>query len=141
MRDYQLEGTTWLTCLYQVGLSGLLSDEMGLGKTIQVIAFIAWLREIKTYGPILIVAPVSTLGNWMAEFNKWAPKIPVVSYHGPPAERKQIQSKKLKGDTRSAAYPIIITSYDLCMKDRSYLSRFKWKFLIVVCIHRSRSDC
>lgn len=30
MREYQLEGLTWLTCLYQVGLNGILADEMGL---------------------------------------------------------------------------------------------------------------
>ena len=30
MRDYQLEGLTWLTCLYQIGLNGILADEMGL---------------------------------------------------------------------------------------------------------------
>ena len=134
MKGFQLEGTTWLTCLYQVGLSGLLSDEMGLGKTIQLIAFIAWLREIGTYGPILIAAPVSTLGNWMKEFQHWAPTIPVVKFHGPPKERKIIQQQKLKGDTRSSTYPIIVTSHDLCMKERSYLNKFKWKFLIVVCI-------
>ena len=29
MRDYQLEGLTWLTCLYQIGLNGILADEMG----------------------------------------------------------------------------------------------------------------
>ena len=34
MRDYQLEGLTWLTCLYQIGLNGILADEMGLGKTV-----------------------------------------------------------------------------------------------------------
>ena len=35
MRDYQLEGLTWLTCLYQIGLNGILADEMGLGKTVR----------------------------------------------------------------------------------------------------------
>ena len=34
MRVYQLEGLTWLTCLYQIGLNGILADEMGLGKTV-----------------------------------------------------------------------------------------------------------
>jgi hypothetical protein len=41
MRDYQLEGLTWLTCLYQIGLNGILADEMGLGKTV-CIAEISW---------------------------------------------------------------------------------------------------
>lgn len=39
MRDYQLEGLTWLTCLYQIGLNGILADEMGLGKTVRTIFF------------------------------------------------------------------------------------------------------
>ena len=37
MRDYQLEGLTWLTCLYQIGLNGILADEMGLGKTVRIM--------------------------------------------------------------------------------------------------------
>ena len=41
MRDYQLEGLTWLTCLYQIGLNGILADEMGLGKTV-CIAVLLW---------------------------------------------------------------------------------------------------
>lgn len=31
MRDYQLEGLTWLMKLCEQGLSGILADEMGLG--------------------------------------------------------------------------------------------------------------
>lgn len=58
MRDYQLEGLTWLTCLYQIGLNGILADEMGLGKTIQLISFLAFLRENGTNGPFLILGPL-----------------------------------------------------------------------------------
>lgn len=39
-------------------------------------------------GPYLVVAPLSTLSNWMREFNRWAPDIPVVLYHGTPEVRK-----------------------------------------------------
>jgi SNF2 family DNA or RNA helicase len=42
---------------------------MGLGKTIQTIALLSYLIEYKkNYGPFLIVAPLSTIPNWMAEF-------------------------------------------------------------------------
>ncbi len=32
MRDYQLEGLTWMYELCSQGMSGILADEMGLGK-------------------------------------------------------------------------------------------------------------
>lgn len=39
-------------------------------KTLQTISFLAFLREKGTYGPFLVVAPVSTLANWIDEFEK-----------------------------------------------------------------------
>lgn len=48
--------------------TGILADEMGLGKTIQVIAFLAYLKEAKLVtGTHLIVVPSSTLENWLHE--------------------------------------------------------------------------
>jgi SWI/SNF-related matrix-associated actin-dependent regulator 1 of chromatin subfamily A len=46
------------------GLNGILADEMGLGKTVQVIAFLAHLKEtgMQGDGPHLVVVPSSTLG-------------------------------------------------------------------------------
>lgn len=35
MRNYQLEGLTWMLEICEQGMSGILADEMGLGKTIQ----------------------------------------------------------------------------------------------------------
>lgn len=61
--------------MYKNALNGILADEMGLGKTLQVIAFICHLIEKKIVGPYLIIAPLSTLPNWMSEFHKFAPKV------------------------------------------------------------------
>jgi ATP-dependent DNA helicase len=33
MRDYQLEGVTWMSEVCEQGMSGILADEMGLGKS------------------------------------------------------------------------------------------------------------
>ena len=131
MRGYQLEGLYWLASLYENGLNGILADEMGLGKTIQTISFIAFLREKGISGPFLVVAPLSTLGNWIEEFGKWAPTIPTVLYHGPPSERAEIRDKRLK-DQRSAKFPVVCTSYEICMNDRKHLQYFDWKYIIIV---------
>lgn len=139
MRGYQLEGLYWLRSLYENGLNGILADEMGLGKTIQTISFLAFLREKGTNGPFLIVAPLSTLSNWMDEFAKWTPTIPTVLYHGNPADRAEIRRTRLdkQGSDR---FPVVCTSYEICMNDRKFLSQYGWKFIIIVSWSQERRD-
>ena len=139
MRDYQLEGLTWLTCLYQIGLNGILADEMGLGKTIQLISFLAFLRENGTNGPFLILGPLSTVNNWVREFGFWTPKIPVVMYHGSPQIRAEIRRKQLRGDAKGAKFPVVCTSYEICMRDKKYLASYPWKFIVVDEGHRLKN--
>ena len=131
MRNYQLEGLEWLISLYENGLNGILADEMGLGKTIQTIAFVAFLREKRSFGPFLIAAPLSTTSNWIDEFRRWTPDIPVVLYHGSKQERADIRQKQLK-NPGSDEFPVVCTSYEICMNDRKFLAGFGWKFIIIV---------
>ena len=138
MRNYQLEGLDWLTSLYENGLNGILADEMGLGKTIQTISFLAFLREMGINGPFLIAAPLSTTSNWVAEFKKWTPKIPVVLYHGSKQEREEIRQKHLR-NPGSEDFPVICTSYEICMNDRKYLAHYGWKFIIIDEGHRIKN--
>jgi ATP-dependent DNA helicase len=56
-------------------VNGILADEMGLGKTLQVIALFCHLIEMHVTGPFLVVAPLSTLPNWMLEFERFAPQV------------------------------------------------------------------
>lgn len=135
MRDYQLEGLTWLTCLYQIGLNGILADEMGLGKTVQLISFLAFLREQGTNGPFLVLGPLSTVQNWVNEFTRWTPKLPVVMYHGSPQARAKIRRENLKSDVRGPKFPVVCTSYEICMRDKKYLSSYAWKLIVVVSLH------
>jgi len=139
MRDYQLEGLTWLTCLYQIGLNGILADEMGLGKTVQLISFLAFLRENGTNGPFLILGPLSTVSNWVREFGFWTPKIPVVMYHGSPQVRGEIRRKQLKGDSKGVRFPVVCTSYEICMRDKKFLANYPWKFIVVDEGHRLKN--
>lgn len=138
MRKYQLEGLEWLTSLYENGLNGILADEMGLGKTIQTISFLAFLREQSVWGPFLIAAPLSTTSNWVDEFRKWTPDIPVVLYHGSKPEREEIRRKRFKRPG-SEDFPVVVTSYEICMNDRKFLANFGWKFIIIDEGHRIKN--
>ncbi|KAF2668311.1 hypothetical protein BT63DRAFT_402191 [Microthyrium microscopicum] len=141
MRKYQLEGLEWMISLYENGLNGILADEMGLGKTIQTISLLAFLREKEAYGPFLIAAPLSTTSNWVNEFSKWTPEIPTVLYHGSKAERAQIRAKKLKSPG-TPTFPVVITSYEICMNDKKFLQNYPWSFLIIDEGHRLKNlDC
>ena len=44
---------------------------------VQVIAFLCHLRDKGIKGPFLILGPLSTLPNWVSEFERWAPHFPV----------------------------------------------------------------
>jgi len=132
LKGYQVEGLRWMATLYENGLSGILADEMGLGKTIQVIALVAHLREKHVAGPYIIAAPLATLPNWRKEFLKWTPSINVLMYHGNRKWRQETR-KMLMNTTRQKFddFPVIITSYEVCIMDRAALSKFDFKYLVI----------
>ncbi|KAI9496031.1 SNF2 family N-terminal domain-containing protein [Zychaea mexicana] len=140
LRDYQLAGVEWLISLWENGLNGILADEMGLGKTLQTISFIAHLKAMKVAGPYLIVTPLSTLANWVNEFKRFAPKIPVLLYHGSKEERQHMVNRKMpKKKETTFDFPIIVTSYEIVMNDRKHLQRYNWKYIVVDEGHRIKN--
>ena len=42
---------------------------MGLGKTIQILSFLAWLKEKEALRPSLLIMPTSLITNWYDEKN------------------------------------------------------------------------
>jgi ATP-dependent DNA helicase len=70
LKSYQIKGVKWLISLWTNGLNGILADQMGLGKTIQTIGFLAHLIGNGLNGPYLVIAPLSTLSNWVNEISR-----------------------------------------------------------------------
>jgi ATP-dependent DNA helicase len=136
MRDYQLEGLTWMYEIAIQGMSGILADEMGLGKTIQTISLLAKLRDEDFIGAHLIVAPLSTLSNWQDEFEKWTPKIPIVKYHGDAKVRKVLFQtqllKNLKGGNATHKFPVVLTTPEIVLRDSKDLGTIGWEMIIIV---------
>ncbi|NXX28374.1 HELLS helicase, partial [Nicator chloris] len=139
MRWYQVEGMEWLRMLWENGINGILADEMGLGKTIQCIATIALMVERGVPGPFLVCGPLSTLPNWMSEFKRFTPEIPLMLYHGAQQERRKLV-RKIHGRQGSLQiYPVVITSFEIAMRDRNALQSCYWKYLIVDEGHRIKN--
>lgn len=141
MRDYQLDGLEWMVSLYKNGVNGILADEMGLGKTIQTIALLCHLREKNIFGPHLIVAPLSTLPNWMCEFANFAPDIPVMLYHGPAEKRDEAKKEfvKIMMSKDRSKLPVVLTSYEVPLRDHKFLQAIKWCYSIVDEGHRLKN--
>ncbi|PAA85898.1 hypothetical protein BOX15_Mlig017655g1 [Macrostomum lignano] len=143
LRDYQLEGFNWLRRMYENGINGILGDEMGLGKTVQCIAFIAHLVRMGVTGPFCVVGPLSTLCNWRAEFARFAPAVPVVLYHGNKDRcallRNEMRNPLPVAGCNTSCKPVVITSYEMAIRDRSVFQRYEWKLLIVDEGHRVKN--
>lgn len=140
MRPYQLVGVHWLVGLYENGLNGILGDEMGLGKTVQSVALLAHLKEHNVAGPFMVVGPLSTLHNWKNEFAKWAPSMDAVIYHGPEKERAEMRGQFLRGKGETdKKFPVLITSYEIVIRDARHLKRCGWKFVIIDEGHRLKN--
>ncbi|KAF7456384.1 putative global transcription activator SNF2L2 [Cryptosporidium felis] len=138
LREYQMKGLEWLVSLYNNNLNGILADAMGLGKTVQTVSVLAHIYENKgNRGPHLIIAPLSTLhGNWENEFNRWLPDFVKVIYEGNKEVRKQIRSKYMTGE---AKFHVLLTTDAFIMKDKHYLRRFDWEYIIVDEAHRLKN--
>jgi HJR/Mrr/RecB family endonuclease len=77
--DFQVIGIRFL-----IGRqTALLADDMGLGKTIQTIIAIRILVRRREVEKVLILCPLSLLGNWEREIKKWAPELFVTKVRGP----------------------------------------------------------
>merc|ERR1712142_942464 len=135
LKEYQVKGLEWLVSLYNNNLNGILADEMGLGKTIQTISLITYIMEKKkNMGPFLVIVPLSTLSNWVLEFEKWAPSVTTLSYKGSPAARRAVQ-----GQIRAGRFNVLVTTYEYIIREKAILSKLRWKYMIIDEGHRMKN--
>ncbi len=150
LRPYQLRGVSWLEYLSNMGLGACLADDMGLGKTVELIAFLLRKKEQETraetekkieagmqagteanstdpgsFGPALLICPLSVAGNWAREIQRFAPSLSVLTHHG---------NNRLSGTEflkEASKRDVVITTYALASKDEETLTSVPWKHVIL----------
>jgi non-specific serine/threonine protein kinase len=151
LRPYQQRGLAWLSFLSSLGLGACLADDMGLGKTVQLLALLLAEREHaagrgnrgqsngsartpatktktvtgnprrKRLAPTLLICPMSVVGNWEREAQRFAPSLRVHVHHGP----ERLAEKKFAREARAS--DLVITTYALATRDRETLGAVKWE--------------
>ncbi|MDB6042945.1 MAG: hypothetical protein JWM63_1496 [Gammaproteobacteria bacterium] len=120
LRPYQEEGLGWLQFLRRHRLGGILADDMGLGKTVQTLAHLALEKQQgRLNKPSLIVAPVSTLGNWQQEIHRFAPELQCLTLHG--AKRRESFPRIDEVDVVITGYPSLQLDSDTLLARDFYL--------------------
>ncbi|EQC26133.1 hypothetical protein SDRG_16024 [Saprolegnia diclina VS20] len=127
LRAYQTAGVAWLLSLAHNRMNGILADEMGLGKTIQTISMLAALATEGIWGPHLIVVPTSCILNWEMELKRWCPAFKIMTYYGSAKRRKDLRN----GWSKTNAFQVCITSYQLVVADAPCFKRKKWYYLVL----------
>lgn len=130
LAPYQLIGLNWLALMHNKGVNGILADEMGLGKTIQVISFLAYLREqcaLKRHH--LVIVPASTLENWEREFDIWCPEIRLLQYYGDQTMRAQIRYYVARNPDE---VDVVLTTYNVAQnpEDRRLFKKLRFEYLV-----------
>ena len=141
MRQYQVDGLSWLHWLQSSKLGGCLADDMGLGKTIQTLALLQYNNENLPFSkrnlkveksalfedPVqkftsLIVVPASLIYNWENEIKRFAPGMKVCSYRG---------NQRKKTASYFQGFDIILSSYHTVRQDIDIISTFHFHYVIL----------
>jgi len=99
------------------------------------------------------VAPLSLVSQWESETKEWAPDMNTVVYHGSADARDflvknefyytdQFESKETAKDLKRkhiTKFQLLITTYEVVLKDVNVLSKIQWKALIVDEAHRLKN--
>lgn len=137
MRPYQVEGLNWMISLYENGINGILADEMGLGKTLQTLSLLGYLKLYRQIpGPHLLIVPKSTLQNWLNESNRWVPALNSFIFHGTKDERDVMIKERLIPGT----FDICITSYEMCLLEKSALRKIPFRYIVIDEAHRIKNE-
>ncbi|WP_431956004.1 DEAD/DEAH box helicase [Nocardia lijiangensis] len=126
LRPYQLRGLSWLVTMSRMGCGAILADDMGLGKTVQVLALLVHEREeAGDPGPTLLVCPMSVVGNWQREAERFAPDLRVLVHHGT-GRRGGAEL-----DAAVAEADLVLTTYSLLARDVEALGRQDWERVVL----------
>ena len=109
---------------------------------------------MKQYGPFLVIVPLSTITAWQSQFQTWAPDLNVITYIGTATAREVIRTYEFGGGNGNGhstmngngksngnggggggaaklKMNVLLTTYEITLRDSKELSDIKWQVLAV----------
>uniref|UniRef100_A0A2K5HPD5 Helicase ATP-binding domain-containing protein n=1 Tax=Colobus angolensis palliatus TaxID=336983 RepID=A0A2K5HPD5_COLAP len=125
-------------------------NEMGLGKTCQTIALFIYLAgRLNDEGPFLILCPLSVLN--VAEIllfilikiffflDDCLCSSTFLGFRFAPGDKEERAC--LQQDLKQKShFHVLLTTYEICLKDASFLKSFPWSVLVVDEAHRLKNQ-
>ncbi len=138
LREYQVTSFEWMINNYCRGRNVILGDEMGLGKTAQCISVMEYARTklLRRRQPMCVVAPLTTLGHWKREMEKWT-DMNVIVYDGSGADRELCAEHEfyVQG-TRSVKFDVMLVSFENVRRNTELFEQFSWAMVVVDEAHK-----
>ena len=125
LRPYQQRGLAWLDFMSSLGLGTILADDMGLGKTVETLGLVQNDVNRGAEKPTLLVCPMSLVGNWQREAERFTPGLRVYVHHG---------AKRVHGEALAQAVDeadLVITTYGTVLRDQEELAGYDWRRVAV----------
>ncbi|CAJ0562701.1 unnamed protein product, partial [Mesorhabditis spiculigera] len=121
-------------------------------EAVQTITFLSRVYEYGIHGPFLIVVPLSTIHNWVREFETWTDMNAVV-YHGSAAGRQIIEGHEIyhekptgsddknKGLWRKGICKLdaLITTFEMVVTEVEFLRKINWRVCVIDEAHRLKN--
>lgn len=107
----------------------------------QSVSFLSYLFHSRNqYGPFLVIVPLSTITAWQAQFATWAPDINVITYIGNALARENIRTYEFGESSKKLKMNVLLTTYELTLRDHKDLGEIKWQVLMVDEAHRLKNS-
>lgn len=135
LRPYQIQGVNFLLRMDSAGLNAVLADDMGAGKTIQLLSTccVIFHRDRSDQPKFLVVAPLSTVSQWQLSCETHCRSLLRSGiYHAECPFRGDAHYMRDRLD-------LIITSYDILVRDFSVFRKLSFRLVVVDEAHRLKN--
>lgn len=98
-------------------------------NTVQLITLLLHERMAKEIqqatAPTLLICPMSIVGNWQRELQRFAPSLSVMVHHGP----DRLAGEALLDEVKR--HDVVLTTYNIALRDKSYLTEVAWENVVI----------
>lgn len=126
IEDIQYDG--WVYDFEVEQYHNFVANNILCHNTIQLITLLLHDRsnnKQEQLNPTLLICPMSIVGNWHREIQRFAPSLSVMVHHG----HERLSGAAFEEEARK--HDVVITTYSLALRDKEHLAPIVWDNVVV----------